>query len=60
MDKSQALVLRGERIIDSDFCVCQEEMQKKGLTAGEARKELLILSHLFCMLLYSILSECDF
>lgn len=60
MDKSQALVLRGERIIGSDFCACQEEMQKKDLTAGEAREELLILTHLFCMLLYSVLSEYDF
>lgn len=60
--QGQKLGLRGERIIGSDFCMCQEEMQKKGLTAGEAReeKELLILSHLFCMLLYSIFSECDF
>lgn len=58
--QNQALVLRGERIIGSDFCACQEEMQKKGLTAGEAREELLILTHLFCMLLYSVLSEYDF
>lgn len=59
--KSQALVLRGEKIIGYDFCMCQEEMQKKGLITGEEseEKELLILSHLFCMLLYSIFSECD-
>lgn len=50
MDRSWALVLRGQRIIGSDFCMCQEKMQKTGLTAGEAReeKELLILSHSEC------------
>lgn len=38
MDKSYALVLRGERIIGSDFCMCQEEMQKKGFDSWRSKR----------------------